>query len=393
MAKTSQQEQTYRIKNNRKLAIGYTTGSCAAAASKAATIMLITGSKVEEVELIVPGGMKFILLVENIRRGKNWVECSVAKDSGDDPDVTNGIHIYSRVTDLGSYSQIKGSQSMIEIDGGIGIGRVTKPGLDQNIGEAAINRVPRQMIQTEIEHIKEDFDWDHRISVLILAPEGVEIAKQTFNQRLGIQGGISILGTSGIVEPMSEQALIDSICLEIHQRLLEQPGQLFFTPGNYGSDFCKEKYHLCMDDAIKVSNFMGEAIDAAVANGATKILLVGHIGKLVKIAGGIMNTHSKNADCRMELLVSAMVRVGVSTGLCQTVLESNTTEEAVGFLIQNGCIKQVMEALLERVEYYLVQRSKEQIQFGIIIFSSTYGELIQNKEAMKMMQSFGKEDL
>ena len=168
---------------------------------------------------------------------------------------------------------------------------------------------------------------------------------------------------------------------------------MIVTPGNYGRDFAKDELGLDLEKSVKCSNYIGDMIDYAVLEGIESILLIGHIGKLVKLAGGIMNTHSKNADCRMELLVSAMVRVGVSTGLCQTVLESNTTEEAVGFLIQNGCIKQVMEALLERVEYYLVQRSKEQIQFGIIIFSSTYGELIQNKEAMKMMQSFGKEDL
>ena len=388
MAQILHQHQGYRMKNNQKLAIGFTTGSCAAAASKAATIMLITGKEIEEVELAVPGGLTFLLKVEHTRRGNGWVECSICKDSGDDPDVTNGIHIFSKVVDQG----VKKDHSIVRIDGGIGIGRVTKPGLDQPIGEAAINKVPRKMIQMELEQVKERYHWDHDLEVTIYAPEGVEIAKQTFNERLGIKGGISILGTSGIVEPMSEQALIDSIALEIRQQLLLHPEQLFFTPGNYGADFCMQTYQLCMDRAIKVSNFIGEAIDTAVENGASQILLVGHIGKLVKISGGILNTHSKNADCRMELLVAAMLRAQVPYELCQKVLGANTTEEAMEWIIQEGYVHEVMSELLTRIEYYLGQRTKGKIRFGILIFSSVFGELIQNKEAGEMIAVFRKEE-
>lgn len=350
--------------------------------------MLITGKEMENVELDVPGGLTFLLKVEQIRRGDNWVECCIRKDSGDDPDVTNGIHIFSKVMDCG----VNAEQSNVRIDGGIGVGRVTKPGLDQPIGEAAINRVPKKMIQMEVEQVKEKYHWDHDLEVTIFAPEGVEIAKQTFNERLGIEGGISILGTSGIVEPMSEQALIDSIALEIRQQLLLHPDQLFFTPGNYGADFCMQTYQLCMDRAIKVSNFIGEAIDTAVENGATQILLVGHIGKLVKLSGGILNTHSKNADCRMELLVAAMVRAQVPFPLCQKVLYANTTEEAMEWIIQEGYLQEVMSELLTRIEYYLGQRTKGTIQFGILIFSSVFGELIKNKEAGEMMAVFRKEE-
>ena len=388
MAHSLQQDYGYRMKNNQKLAIGFTTGSCAAAASKAATIMLITGNEVENVKLCVPGGMTFILKIEQVRRGVGFVECSIRKDSGDDPDVTNGIEIFSRVVDLG----LKEHDSTISIDGGIGIGRVTKPGLDQPIGEAAINHIPRKMILMEVEQVKEAYRWNHDLEVTIFAPEGVEIAKQTFNERLGIKGGISILGTSGIVEPMSEQALIDSIAIEIKQQLILYPDQLFFTPGNYGADFCMQTYHLCMDRAIKVSNFIEDAIDTAVMKGATRILLVGHIGKLVKLAGGILNTHSKNADCRMELLVAAMVRANVHLSLCQQVLCANTTEEAVALLIQEGCIKEVMSELLTRIEYYLGEKTRGKVQFGILIFSSVYGELIQNKEAGEMIHLFRKEE-
>lgn len=388
MAQSLRPDYGYRMKNNQKLAIGFTTGSCAAAASKAATIMLITGKEVESVKLCVPGGLTFLLKIEQVRRGENFVECSVCKDSGDDPDVTNGIRIFSKVVDLG----IKDQDSTVQIDGGIGIGRVTKPGLDQPIGEAAINRVPRKMIQSEVEQVKKEYQWNHDLEVTIFAPEGVEIAKQTFNERLGIVGGISILGTSGIVEPMSEQALIDSIALEIKQQLILHPDQLFFTPGNYGADFCMQTYQLCMDRAIKVSNFIGDAIDTAVMNGATKILLVGHIGKLVKLAGGILNTHSKNADCRMELLVAAMVRAQVPLSLCQQVLCANTTEEAVALLIQEGYMQVVMSELLAKIEFYLSEKTKGKVQFGLLIFSSVYGELIQNKEAGEMINLFRKEE-
>lgn len=389
MAQDFLDEKVYRIKNNRKLAIGYTTGSCAAAASKAALIMLITGGTVEDIKIIVPGGMELKLKVESVQRGANWVSCSIQKDSGDDPDVTNKIHIYSKVEDSGLINQNKENYEQdIRIDGGIGIGRVTKPGLDQPIGEPAINHVPRQMICKEVDLIRDEYEWNHQVKITIFAPEGIEVGKQTFNEKLGILGGISILGTSGIVEPMSEQALIDSIRIEIRQRLLEKPEHLFFTPGNYGADFCRNVYHLSMEPAIKVSNFIGEAVDEAVQNGCKNILFVGHIGKLVKISGGIMNLHSKNADCRMELLLAAAVRAGVQTHFLESLLNCNTTEEAVGLFIQENCLKDVMIQVLKQIEFYLGQRCNHQLCFGIVIFSSQYGELIQNKDAGWMMEMF-----
>ena len=376
--------EQYVYKNHKKLRYGYTTGSCAAAASKAAAAMLLSGKEISYVELHTPKGIDLRLEVLDISREDNAVSCAIQKDGGDDPDVTNGILIYAKV------SREPEDEAQIIIDGGIGVGRVTKPGLEQPVGAAAINKVPRQMIRENLEAVCEQYHYHGKLSVVISIPAGVELAAKTFNPRLGIVGGISVLGTSGIVEPMSEQALIDTIRVEMRQKLANGMEYLLVVPGNYGIDFLDQYGHgLQLEDAVKCSNFVGEALDAAVEFGAKGVLLVGHIGKFVKLAGGIMNTHSHNADARMELLTVHAALLGAPVELLQKMMECVTTDDALKYLKEAGLLKPVMDRIMERMEFYVNHRTQSSIELGVITFSNVFGILGQTSKVPDLVEKIG----
>lgn len=378
--------EQFVYKNHKKLRYGYTTGSCAAAASKAAAAMLLSGKEISYVELHTPKGIDLRLEVLDISREDNAVSCAIQKDGGDDPDVTNGILIYAKV------SREPADEAQIIIDGGIGVGRVTKPGLEQPVGAAAINKVPRQMIRENLEAVCEQYHYHGKLSVVISIPSGVELAAKTFNPRLGIVGGISVLGTSGIVDPMSEQALIDTIRVEMRQKLANGMEYLLVVPGNYGIDFLDQYGHgLQLEDAVKCSNFVGEALDAAVEFGAKGVLLVGHIGKFVKLAGGIMNTHSHNADARMELLTVHAALLGAPVELLQKMMECVTTDDALKYLKEADLMEPVMERIMEKMEFYVNQRAQHQLELGVITFSNVFGILGQTKNVPDLVKKIGRD--
>ena len=378
--------EQFVYKNHKKLRYGYTTGSCAAAASKAAAAMLLSGKEISYVELHTPKGIDLRLEVLDISREDNAVSCAIQKDGGDDPDVTNGILIYAKV------SREPADEAQIIIDGGIGVGRVTKPGLEQPVGAAAINKVPRQMIRENLEAVCEQYHYHGKLSVVISIPSGVELAAKTFNPRLGIVGGISVLGTSGIVEPMSEQALIETIRVEMRQKLANGMEYLLVVPGNYGIDFLDQYGHgLQLEDAVKCSNFVGEALDAAVEFGAKGVLLVGHIGKFVKLAGGIMNTHSHNADARMELLTVHAALLGAPVELLQKMMECVTTDDALKYLKEADLMEPVMERIMEKMEFYVNQRAQHQLELGVITFSNVFGILGQTKNVPDLVKKIGRD--
>lgn len=378
--------EQFVYKNHKKLRYGYTTGSCAAAASKAAAAMLLSGKEISYVELHTPKGIDLRLEVLDISREDNAVSCAIQKDGGDDPDVTNGILIYAKV------SREPADEAQIIIDGGIGVGRVTKPGLEQPVGAAAINKVPRQMIRENLEAVCEQYHYHGKLSVVISIPSGVELAAKTFNPRLGIVGGISVLGTSGIVEPMSEQALIDTIRVEMRQKLANGMEYLLVVPGNYGIDFLDQYGHgLQLEDAVKCSNFVGEALDAAVEFGAKGVLLVGHIGKFIKLAGGIMNTHSHNADARMELLTVHAALLGAPVELLQKMMECVTTDDALKYLKEADLMEPVMERIMEKMEFYVNQRAQHQLELGVITFSNVFGILGQTKNVPDLVKKIGRD--
>ncbi len=367
----------YIIKNNKKLRLGYTTGSCAAAAAKAAVRMLLEHRRVDSISLMTPKGILLNLKVLEAEVTLEMASCGIRKDAGDDPDVTDGIMVYALAR--------KCIEPGVILEGGPGVGRVTKKGLEQEPGEAAINKVPRRMIREAVLEIMEDLDYPGGMRITISIPEGVEIAKKTFNPRLGIEGGISILGTTGIVEPMSEDAIKETIHLEI--KLLRASGKKYMlcTPGNYGVDFARETLGLDLEHAVKCSNYVGDTIDYAVVEELDGVLLVGHIGKLVKLAAGIMNTHSRQADGRMEILTAYTAMAGGDTELLKRLMTAITTEEALEYIGEKGLLEDTMELILERMLYYLDKRAYDKLKLGVITFSNQLGLLGKTKGVEELL--------
>ena len=371
-------EDYYVLRGNKKMRFGYTTGSCAAAACKGATEILLGGKLQETVTLMTPKGILLTLELKDIQIETDKVTCAIRKDAGDDPDTTNGILVYATVE--------KTKDQGITLDGGIGVGRVTKAGLSQKIGEAAINPVPKSMILRAATETAEKYDYEGGLKIIISVPEGVEIGKKTFNPRLGIVGGISILGTSGIVEPMSEAALVQSIRVEMKQHFSQGEEYLLVTPGNYGADYLREHMDLPYEKNIKCSNYVGETIDMAIDMGVKGILFIAHIGKFVKVAAGIMNTHSHSADARMEVLASNAIRAGAPLECAKEILNASTTDEALDILNRYQMTQGTMKEVLDRIQFYLNHRSYEQILLGAVVFSNTCGYLGQTADAAKLIE-------
>ena len=370
-------EDYYIIRNNKKMRFGYTTGTCAAAASKAAAQMLLSGEEIREIPFLTPKGILLNLEILHIEKGEDFVSCAVRKDAGDDPDMTDGLEIFSIVKKI--------RDSKIVLDGGPGVGRVTKKGLEQPVGNAAINKVPRSMILKAVEDVCSEYDYEGGLEIIISVPKGEEAARKTFNPRLGIQGGISILGTSGIVEPMSESALIKTIEVEMRQRIENGSRFLLVTPGNYGSAYLKEHMDLPLEEAMKCSNYVGETIDMAVSMGVEGILFVSHIGKFIKVAAGIMNTHSRCADARAEVLAANAMRAGISAKTALDILNTVTTDEALVLIEREGKLQDTIKEVTDRISYYLHHRAYDRMKLGAVIFSNEFGYLRETKRAGELM--------
>lgn len=374
--------------SKKELRKGFTTGSCGAAAAKAALYMLLTGSVKDEIEIITPGGAVFRTEVKDIFREGNRVRCAVVKDGGDDPDVTTGLHVTAEVR---AEERADGDLE-IQIEGGPGVGRVTLPGLDQPVGNAAINRVPRQMIEKELSEVAELLDFRGRIRVILSVPGGEAAAERTFNPRLGIEGGISILGTTGIVEPMSTRAILDTIRVELNQRKALGDRIAAVSPGNYGLNFMKETYGYDLNRSVKCSNYVGDTVDMVRELDFRGMLLTGHIGKLIKVSGGIMNTHSKEGDARMELLAAGVIRADGSMDTLRGILNCRVTEEALGIIQAESpaLLRKSMESVMDRILYYLRKRTGEELPVECILYSNEFGLLAASPGAMDMLEELRK---
>ena len=365
---------------------GFTTGSCAAAASKAATYMLLSGKEKSTIEIETPAGVMFEAQIVDIQKGKSFVTCAVIKDGGEDPDVKTGSHIVSKVSIIeDSFEKDMHTSLKVIIDGGSGVGRVTKPGLDQEVGNAAINHVPREMIQKEVTEVCSFFDFNGVLKVEISVPEGEELAGRTFNPRLGIEGGISILGTTGIVEPMSTKAILDTIRVELNQKKALGQKVAIVSPGNFGQQFMKDNFGYDLDKSVKCSNFIGETVDMVCDMGFEKMVLTGHIGKLIKVAGGIMNTHSHEADCRMEILACCGILANGDSALARKILGCTNTEEALRLVEEAGILKETMDIVLEKVLFYLNFRAQGKIQIECVIYSGDFGILAKSAGAKDLL--------
>lgn len=370
--------EEYQFSQGKNLRCGYTTGSCATAAAKAAAMMLLIGERVAAVRIDTPKGVVLELEPLEVELAEQYVSCAIRKDSGDDPDDTNGVLVFAKVE--------KVAEPGVHIEGGVGVGRVTKPGLACAVGGPAINPTPRRMITAEVGSVMEQAGYSEGLLVTISIPEGVEIAKKTFNPRLGIIGGLSVLGTSGIVEPMSEKALIETMYVEMRAQKARGNKHLLVFFGNYGEDFTRDVMQLDLEGAVTCSNFVGELLDYAVFLGFETLLLIGHSGKLVKLAQGVMNTHSKYADCRTELFALEAMFHGASIEVGQEIYHCLTTDEVTKILKREQIFEPVMDKVTERIDFYMQHRVHGKIKTAAFMFSNVYGILGKTKAADELIQ-------
>ena len=370
--------ESYEVVQGKKLRQGYTTGSCAAAATKAAARMLLGRVAVPVVQLTTPRGLVLDLEPEDVHVTANAATCAIRKDSGDDPDITDGVRIYATV---------EKTACGWELAAGPGVGTVTKDGLACAKGGPAINPVPQRMIRAAAESEAAASGYTGGLKVTISIPGGDVLAAKTFNPRLGIEGGLSILGTSGIVDPMSEKALVDTIKTEMKARRANGDTHLLVFFGNYGVDFGRDTLHLDVERRVTCSNYVGDMLDYAVYCGFTDVLLIGHAGKLIKLALGIMNTHSRYADGRTEFMALQAIFAGASVETAKRIYASRTTDEAIAILKEAQVLEPVMQAATERIEYYMEQRVHGELRCGAILFSNTYGVLGETSHVPELIRA------
>lgn len=371
----------YIVSGGRRLRCGYTTGTCAALAAAGAARLLLSGVPPRSVSLDTPRGLTVEAPLEACRLEHGRASCAVRKDAGDDVDVTAGLLVFAHVE--------RQSGPGVAIDGGEGVGRVTKPGLDQPVGAAAINRVPRRMIREAVLKVCGELGYGGGLRVVVSVPGGEALAKKTFNPELGIVGGVSILGTSGVVEPMSLQALADTVALEIRQAAAQGNRHIILTPGNYGMDFLHRQG---LDSrgvpVVKCSNFIGRALDACAAESFETVLLAGHIGKLGKLSGGIMNTHSSYADCRTELFCAHAAVCGASQAVCRALMDAASSDGCIAILDGAGLREAVLDSMFSAIGRHLARRAAGRCRVGALLFSNEYGLLGQAGEAEEVMESW-----
>lgn len=380
--------EEYVYIDGKKYRRGYTTGSCASAASKAATHMLLTKKKIDKVNIDTPKGIPLSLVVHNIEAYENKVKCSIEKDGGDDIDATHRMHIYAEATLIDRVND-----EDIIVEGGVGVGVVTKKGLSVDVGRPAINPVPMRMINIEVrkiigENFRDNIGKNKSLRITISAPEGVEIAKKTFNPRLGIVGGISILGTTGIVEPMSDEGWKKSLSIELEMKKSQGLDKIILVPGNHGEEFIKDKLNLDMKYVVRTSNFIGYMLKEAQRIGFKKILMAGHIGKYIKISAGIFNTHSKVADARSEILISNLAMMGAPLEFLKKI-ESCVTAEGAVEIINNSDYTDFYDLISNKCKYKIDQYLlDEDIDVEVMMFTMDKTLLGKSDKADDLVEVF-----
>lgn len=369
--------------NGKNLRCGYTTGTCACGAAMYATQVLLKKvcSSLDSKELLpsqvivdTPSGIPVALDIHNITIDENFVSCSVIKDGGDDPDVTSGMHIFAKAEIISSICKMQNENTKekqgVIIEGGEGIGIVTKPGLDQPVGNAAINSTPRKYITEIVESIKKLYNYSDTIKITIYAKEGKERAKKTFNERMGIEGGISIIGTSGIVEPMSNTAIVETTKLEINQRKAKGDKTLYIAPGRIGESFAHDVFKIDTEDIVLCSNNVYEAFENAIAAGFSDITFIGHIGKLVKLGYGAKNTHSANNDGRIEELILCALLAGANENLLKEISECVTTDGVISILKNCDLLDKTMFVLGDRIESTILRWIEGKACIRLCVFTN-----------------------
>ena len=380
--------EEYVYIDGKKYRRGYTTGSCATGAAKAATYMLLTKKRIDSINIDTPKGIPLTLKVENINICDDYIECSIEKDGGDDIDATHTMHIHARA----ELVKKQGKENIL-VCGGEGIGVVTRKGLSVEVGKHAINPIPMKMINNEVSKVigsdtSDALGNDTVLKITIFAPRGQEISKKTFNPRLGIVGGISILGTTGIVEPMSDEGWKKSLSIELKMKRVQGLDKIILVPGNHGEQFIRENLNLDMKYVIRTSNFIGYMLKEAQRMGYKKILMVGHIGKFIKLSAGIFNTHSKIADARSEILVSNLALMKAPYEFLEKISECLTAEEAVE-IIDNSDYKEFYDLVSNKCKFKVKQYlGDDEIDVEIMMFSMDKTLLGQSDNADSLVEVF-----
>ena len=362
--------EEYVYFNGRKLRYGYTTGSSATAATKAALMYLLQDGEqdIPEVTIGLPSGKSITIKVDSLKKADNYALASVLKDGGDDPDVTHGLQIFSKVS--------LRDDAKINIFGGIGVGKVTKKGLPISPGNSAINPTPLKMIRATVESV---LPTGKGADIEIFVPKGEETAKKTLNAKLGIIGGISILGTTGIVKPMSEDAWKASLAIELKMALENaENGEAIFLFGNRGKKYLTDNFEDNTSLSVVISNFVGYMFDRACEFEARKIYFIGELGKFVKVAGGIFHTHSRVSDAKMEILTANALLVGESMENLKKIMASNTTEEATKYIEKTEVYDLLAKKAKQKCEEYC-RRNGWDLEVETLIISAERKELGSSK--------------
>jgi len=357
----------YAYVNGKKLRKGFTTGTCATAATAAAISMILNQDIEEKVTVLTANGVEVTMEIKDPSFGDLSASAAVEKDGGDDADATHGLMIYSTVTLLPDSNDI-------EIDGGEGVGRVTQKGLKCDVGMAAINPTPRAMIEKTARQL---LGPNCGAKIIISVPGGEETAKLTYNSRLGIVGGISILGTTGIVNPMSEESWKASITIELTMLYNQGYRSVVLAPGNYGEDFATNVLGIPPHRIVNMSNFVGHVLKEVQRIGFTRVLMVGHMGKFVKVAGGIFSTHSKDSDARMEIIMANLALLGAPVELLEKVDKCITTD-AAGTLIEEYHYEEVYQVLVDKMKFRserLLRNRKPEVSIDVVTFGTEAGYL------------------
>jgi cobalt-precorrin-5B (C1)-methyltransferase len=343
-----------------KLRTGFTTGSCATASSKAGVLSIINQKKIEQIDIILPKHSRLDIQINSCEFSENSATCSVIKDGGDDPDVTHGAEIF---VDL----QLTNNVGKIEIDGGEGVGRVTKPGLGLEIGSAAINPIPKKMILENVMEVGKELLEKNGIRIKISVPKGKELGPKTDNPRIGIMGGISILGTSGIVIPYSTASFAAAIRQQISVVDTMNDDSVVLTTGGRSEDFAREIIELPDHSFIQMGDFSSYTIKQCAKQGLKKAYIAGFIGKLAKMAAGVKQTHVKGGKVDMKFLSELAKRCNAKSETISKILGANTARNVQEIIMEDE-VDGFFDEVTKEVCNQMRQHSEEKIPVEVILF-------------------------
>lgn len=367
---------------------GYTTGACLAAGAKAGAMIMQGEDPGDRVDIVALDGTPLQIPIASVELLAHGVKVEIIKDAGDDPDITNGTSVFITFSFL-TQEQLQPvyGQSIlykqILFEAGQGIGHATKPGLSLAVGEPAINPGPRQLVYNSIK----DIIGDKACLVRVEIPAGTELATKTLNPVLGIEGGISVIGTTGVLRPMSEEAFKNSLVPQIEVAKAAGFTTQIFVPGKIGERIATS-WRLPTEAMVQTSNFIGFMLEAGADHGLERILLFGHIGKLAKVAAGVFHTHNRVGDARLEVLAAYSAAQGMPAEGVQRILQAVTTEEALPVIEEYG-LQSVYQVIAARASYRAERLLFNRLQVGTVLVTLQGKLLGMDEKAKEIGRDFG----